>query len=133
MVRICNENQSYDYLTNKCSQIRIEVGDFPKLNTTTNSSTRPDVLQAPKIVCANGYFISNTSSICICYQGWKDGESDIVTNPVTKCNQIIEGFTNNTNNQGGIGSNVTIGNNDPKILPNSDMPVVNIFLFSSTK
>lgn len=93
----CQENQSYDYLTNKCSPLQPDYYSFPN-KTDTMSSSQNNILSngtltIPKINCVNGFNPPN-SSLCVCYTGWTDENSGNTSNTVQKCNRVLDGFSN---------------------------------------
>jgi hypothetical protein len=95
VVTSCTDNQTYDYLTNTCSQITVDPNSFPKNNQTSNSSTNnTGILIIPQINCVNGYIPVN-STLCICYKGWSDSQNQS-GGIVTKCDKVIDGFSNST-------------------------------------
>lgn len=121
----CKQNESYNYLTNKCSLVSQNLNNFPSVNLnstniTNNSSSISNSGKInpviyifnfkPTINCVNGYFPTN-STICLCYKGWTDSNDNLengsVNYTIQKCNRVLDGFSNSSQNNSSNNQTVT--------------------------
>jgi len=71
-VTLCEETQSYNYLTNTCNEIITDSNKFPSNNFTQKTNNLANyTVTIPTIKCLNGVSFSN-NTICVCYKGWTD-------------------------------------------------------------